>query len=123
MNLFITLAELKAMGPCVERYHHLMRNIEYDEKVSDSKVRIPMELIYEINGSIDFTWAVSNMNLAPGLEELKSQVCASPEWQRFMVTFPKTEEERFIVKELCQKFQRNMLTTVRASARRTLVKR
>ncbi len=106
MNLYITLAELKAMGPCVERYRHLMRNIEYDKSVPDSGVRIPVELIYEVNGSDDFEWTIILMRTTKGLRQLGLKILNSPEWDRYLYCPRDSEEEGRAIGALCRKFQR-----------------
>ncbi len=106
MNLYVTLAELKEMEPRPGRYLRLMHSIEYDEDVPDKGVRIPLELIYEVNGPGTFEWVIRMMRSTKGVRRLGLRVLNSPGWNRYLYCPRHSERQGRAVRALCRKFQR-----------------
>lgn len=58
MKMYITLKELKSCSPCQAGYKRLMKGIEY-EPAHD--VRIPLALVYEVCGLVDWQWVIEQL--------------------------------------------------------------
>jgi len=57
-KLYVTLDELKQFGACKPRLNKLMKRIEFDKA---EEVRIPIELILDVNGPWDAMWAITRL--------------------------------------------------------------
>lgn len=58
---WVTLQEIVDLKPCQAGWRKLIRGLEYDRRYSLDCVCVPLSLIYEAVGDVDFDWLMDGL--------------------------------------------------------------